>query len=55
MRVGKVYKCPQMNTLKILVHESFEFGRVLHMAKLTVHDGIGGLVGSFVKNEIRDF
>jgi len=26
VRVGKVYKCPQMNTLKILVHESFEFG-----------------------------
>jgi len=22
-RVGKAYKCPQMNTMKFLVHESF--------------------------------
>jgi len=23
---GKAYKCPQMNTMKVLVHESFKFG-----------------------------
>jgi len=28
VRVGKAYKCPQMKTLKFLVHESFEFGGV---------------------------
>jgi len=32
--VGKASKCPQMNTLKVLVHESFEFGGFLHMAKV---------------------
>jgi len=28
--VGKAYKCPQMNTMKFLVHESFEFRGVSH-------------------------
>ena len=55
MRVGKAYKCPQMNTMKILVDESFEFGGFCTWSRLAVHDGIGGLVGSFVKNESRDF
>jgi len=32
--VGKAFKCPQMNTLKVLVHESFEFGAFLQMAKV---------------------
>jgi len=25
VRLGKPYKCPQMNTMKVLVHASFEF------------------------------
>jgi len=25
---------PQMNTMKVLVHESFDFGGFLHMAKV---------------------
>jgi len=32
--VGKASKGPQMNTLKVLVHESFKFGGFLHMAKV---------------------
>jgi len=32
--VGLASKFPQMNTMKVLVHESFEFGGFLHMAKL---------------------
>jgi len=49
VRVGKAYKCPQMNTMKILVPESFEFGGFCRWQRLAVHHGIGGLVGSFVK------
>ena len=47
MRVGKAYKCPQMNTMKILVHESFEFGGFCTWPWLAVHDGTSGLVGRF--------
>jgi len=49
VRVGKAYKCPQMNTMKILVHEGFEFGGLCIWPRLAVHHGIGGLVGCFVK------
>jgi len=44
VRVGKAYKCLQMNTIEVFVHESFEFGGFCTTAKLD------GLVGSFVKN-----
>jgi len=51
VRVGKDYKCPQMNTMKVLVHESFEFGGFCTWPSWSVHHGIlDGLVGSFVKN-----
>jgi len=40
VRVGKAYKCPQMNTKKFLVHESFEFGGVCPCPWLAVHHGI---------------
>jgi len=50
MRVRKSYKCPQMNTIKFLVHESFEFGGFCTLPRLAVHHGIGnGLVRSFIK------
>jgi len=49
VRVGKAYKCLQMNTMKILVHESFEFGGFCTWPRLAVHHGIGGMVGSFVE------
>jgi len=45
VRVGKAYKCPQMNTVKFLVHESFEFGGVCTWPRLLVHHGIGRLLG----------
>jgi len=45
VRVGKVYKCPQMNTMKILVHESFVFGGVCTWPRLVVHHGIARLLG----------
>jgi len=57
VRVGKAYKYPQMNTMKILVHESFEFGGVCTWPRFSVHHGIARLVGwEFLwKNEISGF
>jgi len=37
VRVGKAYKCPQMNTMKVLVHESFKFGVFCTWPSLAVH------------------
>jgi len=44
-RVGKAYKCPQMNTMKVLVHESFEFGGFCTWPRLAVHHGIARWLG----------
>jgi len=50
VRVGKAYKCPQMKSIKFLVHESFEFWGICTWPRLAVHHGIARwLVGSFVK------
>jgi len=38
--VGKASKCPQMHTLKVLVHESFEFGGFYTWPRFAVHRGI---------------
>ena len=55
VRVGKAYKCPQINTIKFLVHESFEFGGFCTWPRLAVHHNIG-VGGEFCeKNEIRGF
>jgi len=45
VRVGKAYKCPQMNTIKFLVHESFEFGGFCTQPTLAVHHGIARWLG----------
>ena len=45
VRVGKVYKFPQMKTIKFLVHESFEFGGLVTWPSWSVHHGITWLVG----------
>ena len=45
MRVGKPYKCPEMSTVKVLVHESYEFGGVCTWPRLSVHHGIARLLG----------
>ena len=45
MRVGKPYKCPEISTVKVLVHESFEFGGVCTWPRLSVHHGIARLLG----------
>jgi len=43
--VGKASKCPQMNTMKVLVHESFEFGGFSTWPSLAVHHGIARWLG----------
>jgi len=55
--VGRAYKCPQMNTMKFLVHESFEFRGVYTWPRLSVHHSIARLLGVGVlwKNKIRGF
>jgi len=45
VRVGKAYKCPQMNTMNVLAHESFEFGRFCTWPRLAVHHGIARWLG----------
>jgi len=48
--VGKVYKCPQMSTVKVLVHESFKLEGFCTWPIWSVHSGIAiWLGGSFVK------
>jgi len=43
--VGKAYKCSQMNTMKVLVHKSFEFGGFCTWPRLVVHHGITRWLG----------
>ena len=45
MRVGKASECPQMNTMKVLVHESFECGGFWTWPTLAVHHGITRWLG----------
>jgi len=45
VRVRKAYNCPQMNTMKVLVHESFEFGGFCTWPRLAVHHVIARWLG----------
>jgi len=62
VRVGKAYKCPQMNTMKVFVHESFEFGGFCTWPSWSVHHGITRWLGGefceklkFLVFEMRGF
>jgi len=57
VRVGQASKCPQMNTMKVLVHESFEFGGFCTWPSWSVHHGIARWLGGELceKIEIRGF
>jgi len=39
------YKCPQISTVKVLVHESFELDGVYNWASWSVHHGIARWLG----------
>jgi len=43
--VGLPSKCPQMNSMKVLVHESFEFGGFCTWPSLAVYHGIARWLG----------
>jgi len=43
--VGLASKCAKMNTIKVLVHESFEFGGFCTSPSSSVHHGIARLFG----------
>ena len=45
MRVGKAYKCSQMNAMKFLVHESFQIGGFCRWPRLAVHRGAARWLG----------
>jgi len=45
VRVGLAAKCPQMNTMKVLVHKSFKFDGFRTCPKLAVHHSIARWLG----------
>jgi len=45
VRVGNAYKCPQMSTVKVLVHESFELDGVCTWPSWSVLCGIATWLG----------
>jgi len=47
------YKCPQMNTIKFLVHKSFEFGGFCTWPSLSVHHSIAKLLGGVFCGKIK--
>jgi len=53
VRVGKAYKCPQMNTMKFLVHDSFEFGGFCTWPRFAVHHGIARLLGGEICEKMK--
>jgi len=46
VRVRKASKCPQMNTMKVLVHGNFEFGGFCTWPSWSVHHGIARSLGA---------
>jgi len=45
VRVGKAYKCPQMSTVKVLVHVSFELDGGWTWPSWSVHRGTARWLG----------
>jgi len=45
VKVGLASKCPQMNTIKVLVHKSFELVGFCTWPRLAVHHGIAKWLG----------
>jgi len=53
VRVRKASKCPQMNTMKVLVHESFEFGGFCTWPSCSVHHGITRWLGGEFSEKLK--
>jgi len=45
VKVGMASKCPQINTMKVLVHKIFEFGGFCTWPSLAVGHGLARLLG----------
>jgi len=53
VRVVKASKCAQKNTMKVLVHQSFEFGRFCTWPSWSVHHGIARWLGGEFCEKIK--
>jgi len=53
VRVGMAYKRPQMNTMKVLVHESFEFGGFCTWQSWSVHHDIARWLGGLFCKKMK--
>jgi len=53
VRVGMASKCPQMNTMKFLVHKSFEFSGFWTWPSLAVHHGIARWLGGELCEKLK--
>jgi len=51
--VRMAYKCPQMNTMKVLMHESFEFGGFCTWPSWSVHHDIAKLLDGLFCEKIK--
>jgi len=45
VRVEKAYKCPRMNTMKVFVHETFEFDGFCTWPSCLVHHNLARWLG----------
>ena len=50
---GLASKCAQMNSMKVLVHESFEFGGFCTWPSWSVHHDIGRWLGGEVCEKLK--
>ena len=53
MRVGLAYKCPQINTMKVFVHKSFEYVGFCTWPRLWVHHDIARWLGEEVCEKMK--
>jgi len=53
VRLGKAYKCPQINTMKVLLHESFEFGGFCTWPRLAMPHGIARWLGGLFCEKMK--
>jgi len=53
VRVEKAYKCHRMNTMKVFVHETFEFGGFCTWPSWSVYHDIVRLLGGEFCEKIK--
>jgi len=53
VNVERIYKCPQMNTIKFLMHESFEVGGFCTWPSWSVHHDIARWLGGLFREKMK--